>query len=674
VSAAVTAVAAAVLMAAWPGGTGQAATGGSVPFAGEVSAVPAKGTPDIRDGAVLDLAQVGTEVVAGGTFTQAAVAKGATAQSRLRLLAFDAATGQLDAAFAPAVDGEVDAVEPGREAGTVLIGGTFTHVNGQAVPHVALLDLATGSLVPGFAPPAFNGPVSDLKVVGSRVLVGGGFWLAGTQARGGLASIDATTGALDGYATLAFTGHHNWGVQPGAAKGWVGVRRIAVSPDGTRAVVVGNFTKAGKQARDQIALLQLRPGSVSVDTSWATSLYNQACYYQLWDSFVDDVAFAPDGRFFVVTSTGGYGLVTVPPGCDSAARWDVGGTGTDVPPTWVAESGGDTLLSVAVTPTSVYVGGHMRWMNNFNGVDGALPGGVPRPGLAALDPASGVPQAWNPGRNPRGAGTSALLATSAGLYVGSDTTYIGNFAYYRGRVAFFPATGAQPAPAATAPNLPVRVCRGSDSGTVCRTFDGTTFGPAVPLADANPADWTGAFAAFAAGNTVYLADSTGALLAKQVGPSGLAASTVVDPYDDPAWANVRTGEVGGLTYRGLAPDLLTSQAWTLTAAFVDAGRLYVWREDLAQVAEQAFVPDSGVVEADEHHLPTPDEGGVDLGWAWGGSFVAGGQLYRVDQTGTMYAQPWADGTVSGSDVAVSGPDVDGINWLSPGKLFVLPGA
>ena len=71
-------------------------------------------------------------------------------------------------------------------------------------------------------------------------------------------------------------------------------------------------------------------------------------------------------------------------------------------------TGQDSLWSVQVTGTAIYVGGHQRWLNNSNGFDYAGAGAVPRPGVAALDPVSGVPLSWNPGRNPRGDGAWAL--------------------------------------------------------------------------------------------------------------------------------------------------------------------------------------------------------------------------------------------------------------------------
>ncbi len=138
---------------------------------------------------------------------------------------------------------------------------------------------------------------------------------------------------------------------------------------------------------------------------------------------MQDVDFSPDGTYFVIAATGGSGtnIDGTRSLCDSATRWETNSTGTNVKPTWVDYSGQDTIASVAVTGTAVYVGGHQRWLNNSAGFDYAGAGAVPRPGLGALDPASGVPTSWNPGRNPRGSGAASLLATSTGLWVGSDT-------------------------------------------------------------------------------------------------------------------------------------------------------------------------------------------------------------------------------------------------------------
>ena len=148
-----------------------------------------------------------------------------------------------------------------------------------------------------------------------------------------------------------------------------------------------------------------------------------------------DVEMSPDGSFFVVATTGGPHSGTL---CDVAARWETYAVGTALTPTWTNNSGGDTLWGVEVTQSAVYVGGHQRWMNNPNGGDSAAQGSVPRPGLVALDPQSGIPLKWNPGRNPRGEAAYEIYETDAGIWVVSDTDWIGDRRYQRPRIAFFP--------------------------------------------------------------------------------------------------------------------------------------------------------------------------------------------------------------------------------------------
>jgi hypothetical protein len=64
---------------------------------------------------------------------------------------------------------------------------------------------------------------------------------------------------------------------------------------------------------------------------------------------------------------------------------------------------------------------------------------------------------WNPGRNSRGNGARALYATTDGLYVGSDTDYIGNFQYTRMKVAYFPLDGGYPPATTNVASLPANV-------------------------------------------------------------------------------------------------------------------------------------------------------------------------------------------------------------------------
>jgi hypothetical protein len=120
--------------------------------------------------------------------------------------------------------------------------------------------------------------------------------------------------------------------------------------------------------------------------------------------------------------------------CDSAARFEVAGRGRHNP-TWVNRTGGDSLYAVAVTGSAVYVGGHQRWMNNPYGRESAGPGAVSRPGIAALDPRTGRALSWNPTKD-RGVGTRAIVATTTGLLIGSDTTRLAR--EYHGRIGMFP--------------------------------------------------------------------------------------------------------------------------------------------------------------------------------------------------------------------------------------------
>ena len=359
--------------------------------------VPTKKTPWVLNGQVYKVVQVGDTMIAGGLFTQVADPMNATPYARQNLFAFDATTGVVSQTFNPTLDGEVQQLLPGPTTDTVYVAGDFTKINGKGPNHLQLINVDTGQAVPSFKAPTTNGGIETMELMpDNRLFIGGFFNRIGGVTHGQLATLNATTGAFDPFLDLAVSGHHNTGT---GAQAPVGPRESAVTPAGDRLVVTGNFRTVAGLARDQIVMIDLTGPNAAVSTTWYTTQYTPICSPNAFDSYMRDVEMSPDGSFFVVATTGGPHSGTL---CDTAARFETYAVGTALTATWVNNSGGDTLWGVEVTQSAVYVGGHNRWMNNPSGSDRAAQGAVPRPGLSALDPQSGIPLKWNPGRNPRG--------------------------------------------------------------------------------------------------------------------------------------------------------------------------------------------------------------------------------------------------------------------------------
>ena len=630
-----------------------------------VSAVPAAFTPNIDDGVTHAITQVGSWIVVGGTFTHVTPHGSSTAVVRTYVLAFDQTTGALDTAFAPVLDGEVRSVQPGPTANTVYVGGAFSNVNGKKSKSLALLSLSTGTAVSGFVAPAMNGSLYTMRTSAGRLFIGGSFTTVSGVTHDGLATVSSTTGALDPYVNVQLTGHHNY--QPGGTgvSGSVGARAMDISPNGTRAVVLGNFKDANGVLHDQIVMLDLGASSGVIDPNWNTSQFTAACFASLFDSYVEDVDFSPDGSYFAIAATGGKGVNTDGTNglCDTASRWTTSDTGTNVKPVWVDYTGTDTFWSIAVTGTAVYVGGHERWVNNFKGPNKAGEGAVPRPGIAALDPVNGMPFSWNPGRNPRGAGAYALLATSSGLYVGSDTDYIGNRHYLRQKIAFFPLAGGETVPSAATDQLPGKLYEagptntGSVNALTYRTVNGSAIGPTVTVPTS--VTWSTTRGVFAAGSHLFWG-SGGNFVEASFNGTTVGTPVVLDPYDDPAWDDVDTGS--GQTYRGIKADYY-AELPSVTGAFFNNGRMYYSLAGKSAVYWRYFEPESGVIGAQEFHNGSSFANVAGL-------TLSGSTLYYANKNdGTLHTVPFSNGTVGSGDKAISGPKIDGIDWRAK-SLFI----
>ncbi|MFC5940619.1 hypothetical protein ABUL04_30440 [Micromonospora harpali] len=631
-----------------------------------VGAVPSALTPNIVDGTVFAIHDAGDKVIVGGSFTQVKNRNSDDTIARNYVLAFDKATGQVDTAFAPVVDNEVNDILAGPTAGTVYLAGKFNTVNGTNRRKLALLNLADGSVVTSFPNLAFNGLVNDVVKVGNRLLVGGIFTTAATKPRAGLASLDAVTGVVDDYLTTSLTEHHNYDGVSGANAG-IGPEKLAVSPDGTQLVVIGNFKKADGVLHDQVVRIDLGASAATV-SSWNTNRFEPRCSYKSFDSYVRDVSFSPDGSYFVIVSTGAPYAGTL---CDAAARFETSSTGTSVQPTWVAYTGGDTFLSVGITEQAIYVGGHFRWLNNTSATNSAYPGAVARPSIAALDPLNGLPLSWNPGRHPRGYGVAKLLVTPEGIWLGSDQEYIGNFQYRRGRIAFFPLSGgAAPHSTATA-SLPGNVYQaglgfGAADNVQRRSYDGTSaIGAATAVDNADGTPWSSAKSAFWVGGTLFYGMS-GALWRRTFDGTTFGTPTKVDPYHDELWDTVVTGSgPEGQTYAGNTVSFYPEIA-NVTGMFYTKGRLYYTLSGQSGLYWRWFNPDSGTVGADKFTAATTgfaDSGGV---------FVSGDRIYLVSRLlGNLSSASWINGAPSGSWTVRSSRLVNGIDWRAK-AVFVGP--
>jgi hypothetical protein len=411
----------AVAAAAVTAGAAVPAADADIQQSAVVSANPVNTTPHVLDGTVRAIAVVDKKVVVAGNFEKVQEAgSGKPTISRHNIFSFDLSTGKIDTKFVPKVDGTVYALQAGT-SGSVYVAGSFVNTNGAGLGGLTKLNVADGTAVKGFNPRIGHGLVFDMIRRGSHVYIGGEFTTIAGVTHAPLARVDATTGKADPGLNISVTTPRQ-----GALK----IFKMAVNPADTRLIIDGTFTRVGGERRYQIAMIDTS-GTPKLST-WATERYATPCSSS-FDTYMRGIDFAPDGSYFVVVTTGApHGTAEL---CDSAARWESSKTGAGQNPTWVNWTGGDTLLSVSVTGKAIYVGGHQRWQDNPQGHDSAGPGAVSRPGIAALNPTGGKALSWNPTRT-RGHGVETLVATSSGLFVGSDTDQLGH--EYHGRIGMFP--------------------------------------------------------------------------------------------------------------------------------------------------------------------------------------------------------------------------------------------
>jgi hypothetical protein len=608
-----------------------------------VSSNPEDWTPQVVDdpGSVRALAQSGTTLIAGGAFTKVTNAGSSTQLPRTNLFTFNATNGAVTPGFAPTLDGMVRTVLPAASRTVVYVGGDFKKVNGTAVTSLVALNLADGSINSTFKVPVLDGRIFSMNLANGKLYIAGSFKHVGSRSITYIAALDPITGAVDPAFSVSITGRIN----PNASShsGWsTKVIKTDVSPNGSRMVFVGDFTTVGGASRPQIAMLDLTTPTPTV-ASWQTRLFMDMCHTN-WENYVMDVSYAPDGSHFAVAAGGGYdGNPAI--GCDSATRWDATAVGTGLSPAWIDFSGGDTLWTVAATGTAIYTGGHHRWLNNPYGGDFSGPGSVVRSGLGALDPKSGVPFGWNPGRT-LGVGVFDLLSTPAGLWIGHDTNTVAGETHKK--IAFFPLAGGKLVPNPSPGTLPGTVVQlgqpgadtrsvgacgsastGSDDAVSKRSFTGTTSGSPSALSPQGTA-WGQARGAFMLSGVLYTGFADGTLCRRAFNGTTFGSPSTVALYN-----NIFSGDLK-----------------TVTAMFFYSNRIYYTKSGSSTLLYRGFNPEDDLVGAYAYGASSSVTG-IDFSKI-AGMFVTGGKLYYTQRTDGMLRRiDWNGyGPVAGTSVPV----------------------
>jgi len=334
-------------------------------------------TPQVTwqtNGRVNTILQIGGITYVGGKFTEVSDHSGHTATVS-NLAAFNA-SGNYTGWTANA-NGTVKALATDG-TGAVIVGGSFTQINGSGRPHVAKI-LANGTLVAKttFAAEA-DGDVQALTVSGSTLYMGGQFQNVDGHARPWLGAV----GVNDGNFVSGWTP-------------FVDGRVDGLEAVGGNIVAGGFFLNAGSAGGGH-------PSIAAFDD--ATGVLQSGYTGHSPNSAVVSMTAGGDGSVYVGHFNNRFERFT-PTGGTS---WQVGFDGN--------------VQAVGISDGEVVAGGHFQNICD-PGTNCTNP--IVRNHIAAFDPSSGaLDTTWAPSVN-SDLGVFALADTSAGLAVGGDFTRIG---------------------------------------------------------------------------------------------------------------------------------------------------------------------------------------------------------------------------------------------------------
>jgi hypothetical protein len=418
---------------------------------------------------ILVLKQIGDWIYAGGIISSVTDrTTGVTTSGFHNIFRFSATTHKVDTSWKPQFyqsaqansttaynDSAITGIATDG-AGTLYVAGSFSQyapapgAAGVGRRGVAAINATTKALLPFNAKVCTGGGacvVNDVEYVDGTVWLGGHFTEIAGQAVNSLAFVNPITGALTGT-QLPVSGAVTSTVTTKVAQ-------IAVNPQQTQAVMIGNFTSVGGATHDEVAVLDITAtGGATIDPwndpkNLGASNSSNCSSTDTWARGVD---WDPTGTYFDIAASGGGGQDAFGAHgalCDAFSRFKSDGNPNTPYPLIVNVTGFDSLFTVVDTGNIVYTGGHNKSLNHAVYVNGVKVKATQQShyGIGAIDvnPSdAGYGAAianWNNTTSTgRGAGwASSLSNTSLGIYVGGDAQTVGTDATIK-RLAFFPAS------------------------------------------------------------------------------------------------------------------------------------------------------------------------------------------------------------------------------------------
>jgi Ca2+-binding RTX toxin-like protein len=210
-------------------------------------------TEDLR-ALVFDFEELNGVVYAGGQFLEMRSTTGAVV-SKPYLVALDMTTGALINSFSPSLDGPVYTITTAGD-GALIIGGEFTG-------GVAKINATTGARDASFKPSLTKDwgrpAVWDIEVVGSKLYVGGVFNRIGPTVQQNLARINYPSGTLDTGWVATTQGVVDGSNRSGNPKVW----NLAVDASRGRVYLAGKFDRVNNVVgTDNFAVISTANGSV----------------------------------------------------------------------------------------------------------------------------------------------------------------------------------------------------------------------------------------------------------------------------------------------------------------------------------------------------------------------------------------------------------------------------